>query len=141
MQQADEDALNALEEHEQCRPCNGESKVRIAFNCSMLMTKTQSGPGGGAGKRWRDMSCEDPDDFETLKERVWTVEDFREGDYVELWPRECVGPPSKTGERRVRTGRVKELVNQDGEVDPDPSLTIARRTRKQEQERRARSLL
>ena len=36
--------------------------------------------------RWRDLSCDDPDDFQTLGRQAWKVTDFERGDAVLMMP-------------------------------------------------------
>ena len=68
------------------------SRTRPLFLCSMLVTRAETVPGG-RGREWRVMSCEDPDDFETLRDSRWEQQDFEERDPVCFWASGVADPP------------------------------------------------
>ena len=67
MQEVDVDALRKLEEAE-CFELGGRQDclVDIVFTCDMLMTRRCLSDSKGVNRKWREMCCDDPDDFEAL---------------------------------------------------------------------------
>ena len=139
MRQEDRDALAALAGEEQLTRHEEQVDVRVAFDCSMLMTRRTYNEGDTVSRRrWREISCDEPDDFEALRDRAWVLEDYRVGDLLELWPRPCAGPPSLSGDC-VRSARVTMIYDREGARDRDPSLSIALNTRSRTRARQAHS--
>ena len=102
---------------------SGSKTQAIAFRCEMLMARRAA----AGEQKWRQLSCDDADDFLTLKSFAWSSVDYREHDRVELWPRDATEPP---GEKSgfVRAGRVLTTVSPEGEQESDPLFAIAKRT-------------
>jgi hypothetical protein len=68
-------------------------EVHILFECRML----QRLEGAGDEQRWVTMTCQDEDDFKTLKQKVWPVEAFRENASVVLWKSDANAPVGREG--------------------------------------------
>ena len=67
------------------------------------------------------MTCEDPDDFQTTRERCWSADtDFKAHDPVILWRSDASEPPAGQA-GYVRSGDVVKVVLA-GEVVEDPEM-------------------
>ena len=62
-----------------------EQAPRVYFECSMLQTAYETAEGV---VKWRDMRCDDEDDYKALWSRKWLDLDFGKGDDVLLLPHE-----------------------------------------------------
>ena len=51
--------------------------------------------GGVCTAEWVGLTCDDPDDFQSLKDRVWaTGTDFKSQEHVVLWRKDASAPPA-----------------------------------------------
>ena len=64
----------------------------VRFECSMLQTRASNASGS---MRWKDVSCDDPDDFASLWRREASADDLITGDEVLCLP--PVRPEQWTG--------------------------------------------
>ena len=98
-------------------------ETRVLFTCDMLLReeRTRKDKDGKLVSDWISMTCGDPDDFQTLKERRWSTEtEFKADDQVILWRTDASAPPD--GQKGyVRSGKVVKVVLA-GEVVDDPEI-------------------
>ena len=68
---------------------------RVLFRCDMLLKEEWTKEGGARFSEWIGMTCDDPDDFQCLKDRVWSTEtEFKAHDPVVLWRKDAPAPPA-----------------------------------------------
>ena len=99
------------------------SETRVLFTCDMLLRDAgiRTGQGTAHSPGWIGMTCDDPDDFQTLKERRWSTEtDFKAHEPVILWRKDASAPPDDK-HSYVRSGEVVKVVLA-GEVVEDPEI-------------------
>ena len=98
-------------------------ETRVLFTCDMLLReeRTRKDKHGKLVSDWISMTCGDPDDFQTLKERHWSTEtEVKADDLVILWRIDASAPPD--GQKGyVRSGKVMKVVLA-GEVVDDPEI-------------------
>ena len=103
---------------------SGESReTRVLFTCDMLLReeRTRKDKHGKLVSDWISMTCKDPDDFVTLKERRWSVEtEFKAEEPVILWRKDASEPPGAQN-GYVRSGKVVKVVLA-GEAVDDPEI-------------------
>ena len=87
----------------------------------MREERSREGESGVRSSEWIGMTCKDPDDFETLKERRWSVEtEFKAEEHVILWRKDASAPPGGQN-GYVRSGKVVKVVLA-GEAVDDPEI-------------------
>ena len=94
-------------------------QTRVLFTCDMLLSAAQSQGDAADAREWLATSCAEPDDFQALLERRWSiVTDFKADEPVVLWRPDASEPPTeKNG--YVRSGKVVKVVLA-GESCDDP---------------------
>ena len=97
--------------------------TRVLFTCDMLLREERRRESADARRssEWIGMTCDDPDDFQTLKERRWSVEtEFKANEPVILWRKDTPVPPGGQN-GYVRSGNVVKVVLAGAAVD-DPEI-------------------
>ena len=84
--------------------------TRVLFTCDMLLADERKRDGFTRSFECSGLTCAEPDDFQSLKERRWsTATEFKADEPVVLWKKEEPSPPHRQF-GYVRSGRVVKVV-------------------------------
>ena len=86
------------------------SDTRVLFTCDMLLKKERKRDEATRSCEWIGMTCDDPDDFESLRERRWsTAAEFKADEHVVVRRKDASAPPDRQL-GYVRSGKAVKVI-------------------------------